>query len=432
MRLVSCTAALAALALACSPAQSTNPEPLPALTPPGDVAASSQARLTTPAPGADLAAAVAGNTDFALELYRRLAAETPGNLFLSPQSISVALAMAYAGAAGATADAFERVLHLGLPAAAYHRAMNDLDRQLTSRGQGATAADGQPFRLTIANQLFAERTFRFQAPFLDTLALEYGANVRLMDFVSAPDPSRVQINTWVSDRTEGRIADLLPPGSVSSDTRAVLVNAIYFNASWAKQFDPAATSPKPFHALDGSTPSVPTMFDGQLPARGATVDGVEVVALPYDGRELAMVLLMPPAGQFEAFEQQLTAAKLSALLAATQHEELALALPRFEFRTSKSLAAPLSRLGLGPAFSEGADFSAMSTDARLALSDVVHEAFVKVDEQGTEAAAATAVIVGVTSVPVIRPVTVDRPFLFAIRDEATGALVFVGRVVNPA
>jgi len=166
----------------------------PEVQPPGELAGSSKQRITTAAPAADLTAAVAGNTDFALDLYRVLTAGKQDNLFISPQSITLALSMTYAGAAGTTQTAFESTLHQGLPAASYHRAMNDLDRQLTSRGQGAKAADGQPFRLTIANQLFAEQKFTFEVPFLDTLAQEYGANVRLMDFVTKPEPSRVQIN----------------------------------------------------------------------------------------------------------------------------------------------------------------------------------------------------------------------------------------------
>lgn len=402
----------------------------PEVTPPGDVAGSSKQRITTSAPAADLTAAVAGNTDFALDLYRVLSAGKQDNLFFSPQSITLALSMTYAGAAGTTATAFESTLHQGLPAASYHRAMNDLDLQLTSRGQGAKASDGQPFRFTIANQLFAEKQFSFEVPFLDTLAQEYGANVRLMDFVTKPDPSRVQINDWVAKKTEDRIKDLLAEGTITPDTRAVLVNAIYFNAAWKTQFDPKQSHDVAFHAIDGSSPMTAMMAEAELRARAATVNGVEVVALPYDGDELSMLILMPPA-DFTTFEQGLTAQQLGTYVAALKSEELTLTMPKFELRTSASLNAPLSTLGLGVAFSEGADFSGMSKEANLAISDVVHQAFVKVNEAGTEAAAATAVVVGTTSIPQTRTVTIDRPFVFAIRDDATGAIVFLGRYVKP-
>lgn len=417
--LVPATVALSLLAAACTPTP----------TPPGDVAGSDKARITTAAPAGDVTQAVAGNTEFALDLFKRLGAE-PGNLFVSPQSITLALAMAYAGSAGATTTAFEQVLHVGLPEASYHRAMNDLDRALTSRGANASAADGQPFRLTIANQLFAERTFSFEAPYLDTLALEYGANVRLLDFVTQPDPSRVSINRWVEQKTEDRIKDLLAEGTITRETRAVLVNAIYFNAAWATQFKPEATKSGTFTNLGGAAASVSMMYGPSLRAKGATVNGVEVVSLPYDGDELSMVILMPPAGAYATFEQGLSAAALGSYLAPLRAETLELTMPKFELRSSRTLAAPLRDLGLGPAFGDEGDFSRMSTAAQLGISDVIHQSFVKVSETGTEAAAATAVIIGTTSIPQTRPVVIDRPFVFAIRDDATGALVFLGRVVS--
>jgi serpin B len=412
--------------LACTDAREEGPPP-----PPGERVASTLARVTDPAPDAALAQAVAGTTAFALDLHRALAATTDGNLFFSPQSVAFALSMAYAGAAGETAAAFEETLHVSIPEAAHHRAMNDLSRQLASRGEGATGTDGQPFRLRLVNQLFAQRNFPFEAPFLDVLAAEYGADVRLMDFAGAPEPSRAAINGWVAEATEDRIPHLLPEGTIDTETVAVLVNAIYFSAAWATQFRPADTEPRSFTLLDGSTRAVPTMHAPDLPARFAHEEGVDVVELPYDGGELSMLLLVPPVAELASFEAALTAERLDALVGALEPQHLALSMPRFEVRTSASLEPPLSALGLGIAFTDAADLSRMSTAASLVITDVVHEAFVKVDESGTEAAAATAVIVGVTSVPQIRPVTVDRPFLFLVRDDATGTVVFLGRVVAP-
>jgi serpin B len=235
----------------------------------------------------------------------------------------------------------------------------------------------------------------------------------------------------VAGATEDRIPSLLAQGTITRDTVAVLVNAIYFNAAWATQFRPADTQPRPFTLLDGSPVTVPTMHAGDLPARAAQVDGVAVVELPYDGDELSMLLLVPPVGAFARFEAALTGERLAALVGALEPQHLSLSMPRLEVRTSASLAGPLSALGLGIAFTDAADFSRISSAGGLLITDVVHEAFVKVDERGTEAAAATAVIVGTTSVPQIRPVAVDRPFLFLVRDHATGAVVFLGRVVAP-
>ncbi|MBX7115096.1 MAG: serpin family protein [Myxococcaceae bacterium] len=396
---------------------------------PGTVVGSEKQRLVVSAPPADLKQAVAGQTDFAFDLYRQLASEGSKNLFFSPYSVSVALSMTYAGAAGNTKKAFEDVFASNLPADRFHRSMNDLDAQLSSRGQGAKAADGQPFRLKVANQLFAQQDYTFETPFLDTLAVEYGANVRLMDFVTAAEPSRIAINEWVEDKTEDRIKDLLPAGSITRDSRAVLVNAIYFNASWKVQFEESATQNDAFHGVNGDK-SVPFMRNGDLRVPNATVDGTELVELPYDGEELSMLVMMPPAGGLHALELSLTNAKLADYRQALHHSALELSMPKFEMTVSTNLNEPLKNLGLGPAF-DHADFSAMSKVEDLAISGVLHKAFVKVNEKGTEAAAATAVIVGATSVPVTRPVVLNQPFVFAIIDKATAAVVFVGRVTEP-
>lgn len=404
------------------------PEPIEA---PGEVAASDQQRITASAPAADLENAVRGQTELALDLYRALGTDNADNLFLSPLSISVALSMAYAGAETTTEDAFETVLGSTLAEAAHHRAMNDLEAQLSSRGQGASGADGQPFRLNTVNQVFAKTGYPILAPFLDTLALEYGANLRLLDFENATEPSREAINDWVAQRTEDRIQNLLAPGTIRNDTRLVLVNAVYFNASWSSPFEPSLTAAKDFHTLEGSVKSVPFMKQNALPTRAAEVNGVEILELPYDGGELSMLVMMPPAGAFASFEAALDAATVESYIAALQGVHLNLEFPKFEVRTSANLGAPLSDLGLGVAFSDGADFSGITTQERLAITDVVHQSFVKVNEAGTEAAAATGVVFGPTSVPQTRDVKVDRPFVFAVLDRATNSLVFLGRITSP-
>ncbi len=412
----------------CDPSErDVDPEVLP---PPGELAKSDKERLTLPAAPGDLAEAVRGQNDLGLELFRKLGGSEP-NLFLSPVSISTALSMTYAGAAGDTALAFEQVLGSGLPPERFHRAMNELDRELAARGTSARAADGKPFRLRSTNQLFTQVGFPLELPFLDTLALEYGAGVRLLDFSTQPEPSREAINGWVDGRTEGRIPELLPQGTIDSLTRLVLVNAIYFNAAWKHPFEENATVTGDFHTLAGGVKQVPFMRSALLSARAAEVNGTEVVELAYDGDELSMLIVMPPAGGLPALEASLDSAAVEGFVAALKGESLDLSMPAFETRTSADLSAALQALGLANAFGPAADFTGMNKDAELYIGGVIHEAFVKVNEAGTEAAAATAVVIRTTSVPQSRPVVLDRPFFFAIRDHATGALLFVGRIGEP-
>jgi serpin B len=415
---------LGTLALACGDASA------PDLNPPGESVRSSKARITAPAPREDVAAAVRSANVLALELVRNLVAAGEENVILSPESISSALAMAYAGAAGGTHDAFEDAMSLTLPEPQYHRARNELDRQLRSRGEAARSTE-MAFRLELVNQLFAQDGFPFEAQYLDTLAEEYGADVRLLDFRAEPGRSRERINAWVEDVTHELIRDLLPDGSIDALTRFVLVNAVSFRAAWETPFEAAETRDGSFQLLDGSSTPVPFMHRDEAPGRAGELDGVLVAALPYDGGELSMVFLRPPLGTFQAFEASLTAERLDALLATLAPDTLNVALPRFEIRTATSLEDPLRALGLDVAFTEAADFTRMSTAAELALTTAVHQAFIRVAEKGTEAAAATAIGGGVTSAPLSRPVALDRPFLFLVRDDATGAVLFLGRVVRP-
>ncbi|TNF33256.1 MAG: serpin family protein [Deltaproteobacteria bacterium] len=397
---------------------------------PLNVAKSALERDTSPdVPAADLAAAVAGNNAFALDLYREFAGED-GNLVLSPHSVSVALAMTYAGAAGNTATEMADALHFDLPQAQLHPAFNALDLALSSRGEGAQGADGQPFRLRVVNAAWAQHDYSFLDSYLDALALNYGAGVRLMDFATAPDPSRLTINAWVSEQTETRIPNLLPEGSITSLTRLVLTNAVYFNAAWETQFDEDATASATFHAPDGDV-QVPTMTHTETHAYAAG-DGWTAAELRYDGGEVAMLIVMPD--DLATFEAGFDAAALTAIDDQLGMTRIDLHLPKFEYRKATSMVAPLGALGIADAFTAGAaDFSGMNGGHDLYITGVLHEAFIKLDEHGTEAAAATAVVVGTTSIPP-DPITVrfDQPFLYLIRDVETGAILFVGRVVNPA
>jgi serpin B len=397
----------------------------------GEVLKSDKERITSPDVSAtDLALLVEGNSAFAFKLYQALR-EEGGNLFYSPYSISLALAMTYAGARGETAQQMADTLQFMLEQDKLHPAFNWLDADLADRGEGAAGKDGEGFRLNIVNAIWGQKDYEFLSTFLDVLAESYGAGLRILDFITEPEKSRVTINDWVSDQTEGRIEDLIPQGAIDALTRLVLTNAIYFNAAWEYPFDEKMTANGPFYLLDGGQVIVPMMK--QTESFGyAEGEGYQAVELLYDGGELSMVILLPASGNFQAFEEGLQAPQVCDIISGLQLTEVALTMPQFEFDSEFSLKDTLAEMGMPIAFSGGADFSGMTGNPELAISDVVHKAFVAVDEAGTEAAAATAVIMELTAVP--EPpveVTIDRPFIFLIRDIETGAILFVGRVLNP-
>ncbi|TES81943.1 MAG: serpin family protein [Dehalococcoidia bacterium] len=399
----------------------------------GDLLQSEEPRETAPEVSAsDGATLVEGNSAFAFDLYQELRG-AEGNLFYSPYSISLALAMTYGGARGETEEQMADALRFSLPQNQLHPAFNALALELDSRGEGAEGRDGEGFRLNIVNAIWGQRDYEFLAEFLDLLAVNYGAGLRVLDFIGATEESRVTINDWVSDQTEGRIKDLIPAGAINSLTRLVLTNAIYFNAAWEYPFEEDMTEDGAFYLLDGGEVTVPMMR--QTESFGyAEGDGYQAVELPYDGGELSMVILLPASGRFETFEATLDAAQVDGIIGSLEHRQVDLTMPKFEFDSSFSLKDTLSALGMPIALSEMADFSGMAGNQELFISDVVHKAFVSVDEEGTEAAAATAVIVGATAMPPSEAVevTIDRPFIFLIRDIETGAILFVGRTLNPS
>jgi len=393
---------------------------------------SDKPRITSPASSeGELDALVSDNGALAFDLYRQLRTED-GNIFYSPYSISQALAMTYAGARGDTEAEMADTLHFGLRQEDLHAAFNFLDMELAARGEGAQGKDEGGFRLNIVNAIWGQKDYEFLAAFLDTLAQNYGAGLRLLDFINQPEESRIIINEWVREQTEGRIEDLIGKGMIDPMTRLVLTNAIYFNAAWASPFDEDATTEGSFHLIDGDEVAVPMM--SQTNAFGYTEgDGYQAVELAYDGNELSMVILLPDSGEFGAFEGGLDFEKISEAVDSIRYQEVALTMPKFDIESSFDLKETLSAMGMPVAFTAEADFSGMNGKRNLYISDVVHKAFVSLDEAGTEAAAATAVIVGLTSMP-MEPVTVDvdRPFIFMIRDIETGAILFVGRIMDPS
>lgn len=385
------------------------------------------ARDTTPnATDADVATLVGGNRDFAADLYKLASAEQ-GNLFMSPHSITTALAMTYAGAANNTATQIADVFHFTQAPATLHASLNALDLALASRAQGGSS-ETIPFRLRTANSMWGQDGFDVLAPFLDTLAVNYGTGMHVLDFAGATEASRQTINGWVEDQTNDKIQDLLPQGTIQPTTRLVLTNAIYFSAAWAEPFEASDTADRPFHVA-GSAVQVPTLYQTADMNYGEG-SGWKAVEIPYDGEDLSMTVVVPD--DLSAFEQQLTGATFAQIGTAVTHHSVQLYLPKFKFASPLALKPILAELGMTDAFADGAaDFSGIDGTRDLVITDVLHKGFVGIDEAGTEAAAATAVVIGPTSVPELATMVVDKPFLFFIKDRPTGAILFVGRVVDP-
>lgn len=378
----------------------------------------------------EIAALVGGNTEFALDLFRSVA-EEGGNTFLSPYSIAAALTMTYAGARGATAEQMADVMRFGVDGDRIHVARNELDLRISQVPEPVPGDDREPLAIEIANSLWGQYDYPFLEEFLITLAESYDAGMNLVDFTTSAEEARVAINDWVEENTAGRITDLIPQGVIDSMTRLVLVNAIWFKASWADQFEPEATADGTFVTVDGTEVAVP--FMNGTASRGYLVgDGFELLRMPYAG-DASMVVIIPDEGRFAEIIAGLDAQFLSEALTQTSSREVDLAFPKFEFTADFSLSQILAELGMADAFDPGAaDFTGIAAASELFLQDVVHKAFVKVDETGTEAAAATAVVIGLTAAgdPPVR-VEVDRPFVFLIEHSSTGEILFLGQVTNP-
>ena len=391
---------------------------------------------------AELADLVNGNSAFAFDLYRALCVED-GNLFYSPYSISLALAMTYAGARGETERQMADTLHFLLPQDRLHPAFNDLDIRLASRARDQQRDFDTGFRLNIANALWGQKGYEFVEEFLNVLSENYGAGVRPMDFMTMPEESRLTINDWVADQTENRIKDLIPKNVIDESTRLVLTNAIYFNAKWRYTFDENSTRIRPFHLLDGGEVHVQMMMSEPEYFGYASGEGYQAVDLPYVGGELSMTILLPDEGRFREFENSIDAVLVGRILEDIEAKLVELTMPRFEFESQFMLVETLEKMGMPNASDDRAsDFSGMDGTSCLAgdipcllISDVIHKAFVSVDEEGTEAAAATAVTATLISARAYEPepirVTVDRPFIFLIRDRATNTILFVGRMEKP-
>ncbi len=375
----------------------------------------------------DQKAAVDGNNAFAVALYGQLR-NGSGNLFFSPESISTALAMAYAGARGETASHMAKTLHFTLPPEQLHPAMGALLKELNGTHDA--------YQLSVANALWAQHGYNFLDDYLNLLKNDYGAGLNQVDFKGATEAARQTINQWVEEKTQDKIKDLLQPGSLRPDTRLVLTNAIYFKGDWETQFDKAQTKNEDFHLSQGQTVTAPLMhreggfnyFDGGT---------FQALAIPYKSKELSMIVFLPkdPGGLGE-LEQSLTAGNMQQWLRRLAPvSKVIVTLPKFKMTREFELGATLGAMGMPQAFSSSANFSGMTGHRDFAISAVIHKAYVDVNEEGTEAAAATAVTMRAMAMrPAGQPPPVfraDHPFVFVIRDNGSESILFMGRVMDP-
>jgi serpin B len=377
--------------------------------------------------GADTTTVVRGNNVFAYDLYGRLRAKD-GNLFFSPYSISNALAMTYAGARGKTAGEMASTLHFDLEPGRLHPGFGELVRHLNAGGKE------RKYQLTVANRLWGQKGYGFLPEFLALTKTHYAAGLEELDFEGATDQARQTINRWVEQQTRDKIKDLIPDGALANDTRLVLTNAIYFKAAWMERFNKSATQQEDFHVSADRKVKVPMMRQHELLRYldGGTFQALE---LPYENRQLSMLVFLPKKiDGLAELEKSLTSAQVDKLLGGMKTHMVNLSLPKFKVTSTFSLGETLSQMGMPLAFSKSADFSGMTSREKLFIDKVLHKAFVDVNEQGTEAAAATAVIMRPTSAPIAPNATfrADRPFVFVIRDNQSGSVLFMGRLANPA
>ena len=374
----------------------------------------------------DIEIVVQGNNAFALELYAKLR-DGKGNLFFSPYSISTALAMTYAGARGQTEKQMAEVLQFSLPAEKLHTTFGAVLKDLNVRGEKAS------FKLSVANALWGQKGYGFLKEFIELIETSYGGRLNEVDFAAAAEDARQTINAWVENETKNKIKDLIPKGVLNSLTRLVLTNAIYFKGNWASKFEEEDTKDAPFTMVNGEKLDVAKM-NQTAEFNYMETEDFQGLEMPYVDKELSMIILLTKRNdRLIALEESLTMDNLSNWLAKLAKRKVVVSVPKFTMTCQFMLADTLKSMGMTDAFSGGADFSGMTGRKDFFISAVIHKAFVDVNEEGTEAAAATAVVMKLTAalpeeIPVFRA---DHPFLFLIRDNCSGSILFVGRLMNP-
>ncbi len=382
-------------------------------------------RAKAKAPEDDVARVVRGNNAFAFDLYNKIAPEADGNVIYSPYSVSTALAIAYAGARGRTAEEMARVMRFDPPDETLHPAMGQLVDDLNSQG-------GRDYKLVVANRLWGQRDYKFLDSYVDLVKSSYGGGFESVDFAGNPEKARATINKWVEKQTEQKIMDLIGPDVIKPLTRMVITNAIYFKGKWLSEFKKDATRDAPFTLASGDEVQVPTMYQehGFKIGEGP---GCALLEMPYQGEELSMVVILPDRHDGLAeVEKAVNADSLNEWLGSTRSDKVRVYLPRFKSEFKLELSQTLKDMGMVAAFEDTADFSGLDGSRNLKITNVIHQAFVEVNEEGTEAAAATAVVIGLKSAaPVMNVFRADHPFLFLIRDVKTGSVLFMGRVMDP-
>jgi serpin B len=394
------------------------------------ISAGSEVELT-PVDGEQAALTlVAGNNEFALGLYSEVCdMQESDNIFFSPYSISMALGMAYSGARGQTALDIASVLHFNLPVQVVNRTFQSVT-EMISLGSMPEMVTGDPFTMAISNGLWVQEGYEILENFVSSASGSYGAPAKNLDFSGDAEGSREIINTWVAENTMNRILNLLPAGVLSADTRVVLTNAVYFKASWRYPFNENATSDGRFILEDDSAVVVPMMTNTEHYTYACT-DEWSAVSLDYAGGDASMLVILP-SGSMEEFQEQFDTDLLQNIRGSLTSRNVQLSMPRFEFTRSMLLSQILSTLGMESAFGSSADFSGITGNLDLYISEVLHKAYIKVDENGTEAAAATAIMMSLVSMPE-EPVeiNINKPFVFIIQNNHTGSIVFMGRMMNP-
>lgn len=392
------------------------------------IALAGQTRANAPAPASSENPVVSDSNQFAVDFYQQVR-QHDGNLFFSPTSISMALAMAYTGARGQTAGQMAKVLHFNGPP-------DQINPQLAKlMARWNAESKDHNFRLDIANAMWGQKGYPFQPAFNQALQANFGAPIRVVDFAQ-PEQARKTVNDWVAQQTRKKIQDLMPAGSVGPLTRLVLANAIYFKANWDKPFQETATQPGDFHAAGDKPIEVPMMRQ-MAEFRYLKGDGFAALGMSYADDVFSMISFLPDkADGLADFEKTLTANKLAGWadqIARQSPQDVRVTFPKFKITQELTLNGTLSRMGMPLAFESQADFSGINAGHEpLYLSAAIHKAYVSVDEKGTEAAAATGIGVAAAAMPMrIAQFTADHPFLFVVRDNRSGAILFMGRMANP-
>ncbi len=376
-----------------------------------------------------LSGVIDANNQFAFDLYSKYKSKE-GNIFFSPYSISTALAMTYEGARGQTAEEMLSVFHFPEDDKTRRLGYANLYNEINKKDK--------KYKLHTANALWAQQYYQFLDEYFDIVEKYYGGKVTNLNFMGDQEGSRITINNWIEDHTNNKIKDLIPPGLITPLTRLVLTNAIYFKGEWVRQFNKDDTIEQDFRVTSNNIVKVPMMLrtDDESIFNYAEDDKLQILELPYSGEELSMLILLPKNNDMEALENSLNFTVLSKIKEELIEQRVDIFIPRFKFETKYFMANTLEEMGMPTAFSGVADFSGMTGKKDLTISQVIHQAFVEVNEEGTEAAAATAVIMKITSIgpdePKIPTFRADHPFIFLIQDRETGIILFLGRVSDPS